>query len=400
MKTLTATVLILLVSAGLSAQIDRTETDFVIKRFKEPKHENIMSGASWALAHQYGDPNRVTEVFGIIGKYLKAFEKYRAGDSEPLSTLGGIKGFKAKFATLLKDPDRAVRSYALTMIGITGDRTMAPQVAVFLKNTGGANSDERGSAMVALGLLGAAEYKLKIAPFLSSTDHNDRSAAIRALSLLGAKEYAHEIATIMITRSGSLEDAAPIHFLVETGTAQDYKPQLVKVMLVPFDRDRSTAAMYALVGTDAKEHAADIARLLDDEFSRDDAAKALALLGATQYTRQIALLLNDKNPLTRSAGALAIGVMDAKAYTGDVAKLLKDPEEFVRPYAAAAIMLLRADTFYKEALPHLKNRDSLRLYLIGKSFSPIVQQKVDAVTKRALEVLDTAEARAAKPADQ
>jgi HEAT repeat protein len=278
---------------------------------------------------------------------------------------------------------------------------MAPQVAAFLKDPSAESDyDERRRAMVALGLMGAVEYKLKIAPFLRSKDHNDRSGATRALAAFGAKEYAGEIAALMVARKGSLEDVFPIHFLVETDTARHYKPQLVEVMLREFDRERSEAAMYALVSIDAKEQAANIARLLNDEFRKGHAAKALALLGATQYTRQIALLLKDQSSLVRCAAALAIGILDAKTHSRDVANLLKDPEEFVRPYAAAAIMLLRAEEHYKDALPHLENRNSLGLYLISRSFSPIVQKKVDAVTERALNALDAAEAEAKDPVSQ
>jgi HEAT repeat protein len=401
MKTLAATVLILLASSAAFAQIDRVETDFVVKRFKEPKHESLMSGASWALAHQYGDIDRVKEVFEFSSAYFEAFGKYEEGDDGPLVALGGVKGFKAKLSGMLKDPDRAVRTYAMTLIGITGDRAMAPQVAAFLKDPSAESDyDERRRAMVALGLMGAVEYKLKIAPFLRSKDHNDRSGATRALAAFGAKEYAGEIAALMVARKGSLEDVFPIHFLVETDTARHYKPQLVEVMLREFDRERSEAAMYALVSIDAKEQAANIARLLNDEFRKGNAAKALALLGATQYTRQIALLLKDQSSLVRCAAALAIGILDAKTHSRDVANLLKDPEEFVRPYAAAAIMLLRAEEHYKDALPHLENRNSLGLYLIGRSFSPIVQKKVDAVTERALNALDAAEAEAKDPVSQ
>ena len=399
MKSLLAVAVVALFGSVVIAQIDRAETERVIKRFQEPRNVSSMEGASWALAHQYGDINRVGEVFKFAQAYFGAFKRFEAGDTIALEKLGGVKAFKTKLSGMLKDPDPAVRCYSATLIGITGDKTMAPQLAGFLQSrTGkrGASYCEAERAMEALGVMGAVEYKAKIASYLGSDDTNERNGAITALASLGAKEYADRIAPIMLEPINT-HDTSPILFLIETGTAQDYKPLLVKTMLNKLGGYRSESAMYALASIDAKEHAKDIATFLDDEFKKGDAAIALALLGATEYATRIKQLLNDESPLVRCTALIALGVMNAREHTAAIAELLKDKESYVQPYAAAALILLRAEAHYKDALPHLENREALSEYLLGRQFPREVEQKGDAVKKRALDTLDEANKAAKLP---
>ena len=67
-----------------------------------------------------------------------------------------------------------------------------------------------------------------------------------------------------------------------------------------------------------------------------DAAVALAIMGATEYTDQIATLLKDKDTLTRMAALKALGIMRAKKYQLQIARHLKDPD--VRLNAAFALV--------------------------------------------------------------
>ena len=391
--------LILLASLSIG-QTDAAETNRVLQRFRETRHIRLMEGASWSLAHQYGDIENVGKVFKTVGEYHEAFEKYEAGDQAPLIALGGIKGFKTKLSTMLKDADPAVRCYAATLTGITGDKAMVPQVAALLLRKAGSNQDHCGPerAMVALALMGASQYKLRIATELKSTDSNKRSAAIRALALLGATEYAPRIAAIL-SEPTNTHDVTPIEFLVETGMASSYKPALVKAMMPEaYASDRATSAMYALAIIGAREHAKDIATFLANEYRNDDAAKALALMGADEYSDNVALLLKDKSPLTRCTAALSIGILGSKRHVDEVAKLLNDPESYVQPYAALALVMLGAEAHYAEALPHLTNREAVTGYLIGSQFPAMAKTKVDAIAQRALAALDAAAAKTiAKP---
>ena len=82
-----------------------------------------------------------------------------------------------------------------------------------------------------------------------------------------------------------------------------------------------------------------------------------------------------------------------QGYTADretVVKLLNDPESFVQPYAAAALVLMRADAYYKDAMPHLENRNSLTGYLIGSKLSAAPEPMVETIKKRAIDAWEEA----------
>lgn len=51
MKALTAIVAIIFVTVT-HAQTDQAETERVLMRFREPRHESSLQGANWSLAHQ------------------------------------------------------------------------------------------------------------------------------------------------------------------------------------------------------------------------------------------------------------------------------------------------------------------------------------------------------------
>jgi HEAT repeat protein len=233
---------------------------------------------------------------------MDALQKYAAGDTAPWERLGGIKSYKDTLKLWLDDSDQSIRAFAAIVIGISGDREKIPQLVGILKRKDAeerySGIYDRGRAVIALGLLGAAEYKPDILILLKSKNIHDRSGAITALTLLGAKENAREVIAILANPDLLHEDdESPIYFLIETGTAKDFKKELSAAMLRPFGTDTSKAAMYALVHLDAKEYAPQIAKLLNDEFKRGDAAKALALLGAKEYTARIGMMLNGKDEL-------------------------------------------------------------------------------------------------------
>ncbi len=361
------------------------DVDAFIERLKKQEHLNILQGALWTVTHDYADFKHMGEVLTSFQTYFEAIGKYEKGDVSTLDQMGGIKSFKEKLSSWLKDDDQAIRAFAAIILGISGDKAYASQVANLLidrKHTGDElRVYDRGRAAIALGLMGAKEYVPKIVPLLQSKNEYDRSGAITALGYFGAKEYAKEIANLLTNKDFQFDDdSSPIYFLVETETAKDYKKELVQVMLGEFRSKTSESAMYALVHLDAKENAKDIAKLLTNEFKKGDAAKALALLGAKEYMDEIALMLNDESSLVRKDAALALGVLKAKKYSSKVAALLKDKKSFVENYAAASLILMEAAEYYKEAIPILEKPFSERAYLTDNEFHPLVLEKEREVT--------------------
>ena len=376
---------------------ETAEVERIFARLQDPKNANVLSGAMWTVTHDYKDFKHMKEtVDGVFG-FIDAITKHRAGEKEPLQKLGGLQNFKKKLADMLGDSDQAIRAFGAMLIGITGDQSFVPALGKLLERPGDERdliAYDRGRAAMALGMIDARQYKSKIAVLLKSTNEFDRAGAITALGHFGATEYAKDIAGLLVRPSGVDDDPSPVYFLVDAGVARNYKPQLLKAMSDRFRTETATAAMYALVAVDAKEHAKDIARLLADEFRKADAAKALALLGATQYTEQIAFLLKDRSGLVRSAAALSLGILVARSHASRVAALLKDPEVYVHAYAATALMLMEAKEYYPVAVPLLEHGHSTGSYVTGEDhFDPVVAAKTRIVTERLVKVIETAKKR-------
>lgn len=361
----------------------KQEVKILLGQFQKTASVSILQKAIWTFTHDYQDFNRVEEVLKSFLSYYEAFEKYEK-DSTLLEKLGGIKSFKNKFAGLLKDKDQSVRAFAAVVLGICGDKSYAPQIAVLLnKNNGKENLVyDRGRAAIALGLLDAKEYLPKILSLLKSKNQFDRQGAIFALESFGAKEYAKDIVNILIKNFPDENDPSPIYFLVSTGLAQNYKKELIQVMLSDFHSETSEAAMYALVKLNAKETAPEIAKLLTDEFKKGNAAKALALLDAQEFADEIATLLKDESGLVRCDAAIALGVLNAKKYVIEVSKLLNDKESFVQNYAAASILLMQAKEFYESAIPVVEKPFSENEFLTNSAFHFLTAEQTQQITAR------------------
>ena len=266
-----------------TAQTQVQDNAAFIERFKKPEHLNLLQGALWTLTHDYDDFKHMQEVLKTFQGYLEAIGKYETGDRAALESLGGVKGFKDKLAKWLIDEDQAVRAFAAAMLGISGDNSYAPQVANLLKDgkykendliilrprQSGDGARNARRARISAADRGTAEKQKRI----------DRAGAIQALEYFSAKEYSKEIAGLLTNKDLQFDDEpSPIFFLVETGTAKEFKKEIIQTMLGDFRSETKTAAIYALVSIDDKESAKDIAKLLKDEFRKADAAKALALL--------------------------------------------------------------------------------------------------------------------------
>jgi len=373
------------------------DVDVFIVRLKKPEHINILQGAMWTVTHDYADFKHMQEVLKSFQTYFEAVAKYEKGDNSSLAQMGGIKSFKDKLSLWLSDDDQAIRAFAAVILGISGDKAYAPQVANLLKERKYKDDDlifyDRGRAATALGLMGAKEFLPEIALLLQSKNEHDRSGAITALGYFDAKEYAKEVAGLLTNKEFQFaDDSSPIYFLIETGAAKDYKKELVQVMLGEFRSETREAAMYALVHLDARENAQDIAKLFNDKFKKGDAAKALALLGAKEYSDEIALMLKDENSLVRIDAALALGILKAKKYSGEVAKLLKDKESFVENHAAVSLILMEATDYYKDVIPIVEKPFSRKAYLTDSAFHPLVLEKSNQVTDNLKKLFENAKA--------
>jgi len=351
MSRFVTTLFLLLTISGLSVSSqqlakpsDSNETEFFLARFKQPEHLNLLQGAMWTVSHDYADFSKMSEKLKTFQTFLEGVGKYESGDPKPLAQLGGVRAFKKTLSLWLQDEDQAIRSFAAVLIGISGDKAFAPQLVTLIKKPKGGENElivyDRGRAASAIGLLGASEHIPLLVSLLESKNRYDRSGAMSALARFKATDYAPRIAKLLNRQDfGYHNETAPIYFLVETGTAKDYKAELLTAMVGSLDREKSEAAMYALVSLNAKEYAPTIAKLLDDRFRKENAAKALALLNATAYANKIATLLKDENGLVRSAAALSLGVMKSNRHAKQVVELLADKEGYIHAYAARPLHL-------------------------------------------------------------
>jgi HEAT repeat protein len=406
MKDSVTTLLLLLILSGMSVSSQQlvkpsdtqpNETEFFIARFKQPEHLNVLQGAMWTVTHDYADFKKMSEKLKTFQTFFEAVGKYESGDPEPLAQVGGVKAFKETLSLWLRDDDQAIRSFAAVLIGISGDKAFAPQLATLIKERKGGDDEmmvyEKGRAAFAIGLLGAAEYTPLLVAQLESKNQYDRSGAMSALARFNATEHAPRIAKLLNREGlGYHDDTSPIHFLVETGTAKNYKSELLQTMIGSIDGEKSETAMYALVSLNAKESAPAIAKLLDNRFRKEDAAKALALLNATQYSDKIAALLKDESGLVRAAAALSLGVMKSSKHAKQVAALLSDTQGYVHDYAAAALLLMGAKEYYKEAYSVMAEAHSKNAYLTDSSFHPFVENKSRLITEELKKQLEVAKA--------
>ena len=186
------------------------EVDEFIKRFGVQEHRNLLDGALWTLTHDYSEFKQMEEVLKTFQSYFEALSKYEQGDSSSIEKIGGIKAFKNKLAEWLKDDDQSIRAFAAVVLGISGDKSFAPQLAELLKERKIKENDiryDRGRAAMALGLVGAKEYTSSLAKLLKSSDEYDRVGAAYGLGFLKARKQSKAVA-ILLNDEESVREAA------------------------------------------------------------------------------------------------------------------------------------------------------------------------------------------------
>lgn len=355
----------------------RLEWDELFKRFNQPGTFDLLAGRMWSLTHG-GDSTKVQEILNLL-----TVLDPRSGRRPAITA----REFKNRIAAFLESDDDQVAGFAATLLAITGDLSFAPQIAKLLDKKDPPEDPERyvhditsrASAAYALSLMGAKEYVPKVALMLKSKNDYDRAGAATALGQFKAKEYAKDIAELLKPESGMLSGVeSPIHALMEMGAGAEYAAEFVSVIRRYSNGDMTETAVFALVKLGDRQHAKEIALLLSDEYRKADAAVALALMGATEYTDQIATLLKDRNSSTRMAALDALGIMRAKKYEQQIARYLKDPD--VRLNAAFALVLMDADRYAKRIIPMVEHLYRQNHNLIDPQ--PFVEEELQQINNR------------------
>ena len=356
---------------------ERQEWEQLIQRFNQPQIFNLLAGRMWSLTHG-GDSKKVQEILTLF-----TVLDPRSGRRPAITT----KEFKNRIAAFLESDDDHVAGFAATLLAVTGDLSFAPQIAKLLDKKDPLQDPERyvhditsrASAAYALSLLGAREYVPKVALMLKSKNDYDRAGAATALGQFKAREYAKDIAELLKPESGMLAGVeSPIHALMEMGAGAEYAAEFVSVMRDDRNSEMTETAVFALVKLGDRHHAKEIAQLLSEEYRKADAAVALAIMGATEYTDQIAALLKDKDSSVRTAALDALGILRAKKYELQIARYLRDPD--VRLNAAFALVLMDADRYAKRIIPTVEHLYRENLNLIDPQ--PFVEEELQQINNR------------------
>ncbi len=207
---------------------------------------------------------------------------------------------------LLRDPEPLVGTFAAMALERMQARELAGEVAEALTDP---RPGVRQAALGCLSKIGSKDHASRIAPLLEDTEPGVRAAALGALGGIRAVEHAERVA-------GHLKDRDP--------------------------ECRRTAAL-ALASMGAKDQAGKIAARLreeEDRVARWDAVRALGILKAGKYARDLVPLLKDGGG--RFPASEALGEMGLKEFAPDLVPLLEDNEPGVRWRAVVALQKMGA----------------------------------------------------------
>jgi len=322
-------------------------------RFANAKMQSMLLALLYSLGH-CAPQEEAEEAILAVGLPQDGPAEFSAMDA--VKRAGGVEAYRKRVAALLKSKDVVVRGFGAVWLGVLGEKESVGDLLVLLRSKDlplvyefGRGID-RGGAARALGLLRATDYRNELVKLLESRNAFIRSNAALGLGYMRATECAPAIARLLADSEDDVQVGA-VYALAEMG-ARDRAGDIALLLREDVSRHPEVQkwALYALVKLGAKQHAEDIAPLLEDAFTKETAALALALMGAQEYVAEIAGMLADTNPLTRSHALLALGMMRATRYEDEVAKHLQDSEEFVRGYAAWAIVMMESRKHASQAL--------------------------------------------------
>jgi HEAT repeat protein len=369
------------------------EYETVQRSLLDPRNADLLNAAGWTLAHAADgkDVEQAAKAWGL----LQAFAD--SSKNQQLVEAGGIKGLRGNVAGLLKSKDPVVRGFAAILLAVIGADGYKNDIARLLEDKKGPPGEDwhkfvynfdRSRAAMALGLMGAKEFAPRLSALLRSSDAADRAGAALGLGYMRAEEYVSDIAKLLDDNDDQARVAA-MQALGELG-AKQYAREIAGLLASLGDPMVSETACYALARLNAKQESKALGGLLKEDFRKRNAAKALALLGAKEYTRDIAQLIQDSDALVRCDALIALGILDAREYTESVAAHLQDKEGFVRPYAAVALVLMCDQTHTKEILalmrPEEKGTSDFDVQQYVK-LHPVVQDRCNELRSRANDTL-------------
>ncbi len=353
----------------------------------------------------------------LVGSELVAGLKTRSEKLALLEQVGfhRLRAGLCAAAPLLKDPDPAVRSSALSLLNAMGPPERFPlemledadaqprlQASLLIGRWGGASETKevaqlldhasgsvRQYALQTLGRLKASECKDRISAFLS--DPGLCADAARALGAIGAVEHAKAISKLLEDKSGTVRSAA-LHALYDL-KASEFHAEIARCLQGDDLFHRADAAR-ALGRFGDLRYAGPISALLDqsDDYVRSVALTALGRLKAGEYAERIASLLGDNSPSIRIAVLNALAELGAQDRFSEMAKLARDPDPRVRHEAISHLRRLDAIDLLLECLSD-GNPETRRLAALEFGFHPSAQA-VPALSKR-LDDADVAVRRAA-----
>jgi HEAT repeat protein len=331
---------------------------------REKEFAGVMSGVSWFLIHA-ADEKKKMEAFQAFFSTKQFSEDDQCDVGTAIRRAGGTVNYRKSIAALLKSDDLAVRSSGAVLLGVLGDPNSAADLIDLVRAKDLPVQEEafRGAdrryASIGLGILEAKQYTKELAGFLSDGNSHVRAGAAAALGYLEAKEYAAQIA-VLLDDQEALSLFAAVSTLARLG-AKPYAERIAGLLRRPA-RDISIpdAALAALMELDAKDQIGKIEAFRKIEvFHSGTAAKALAVLGAKEYAKDIAGMLNGGHGagevLHRRDALLALGILQAKEYAGDVVNLLNAEEVCVRRGAAWSLILMEDDAYGPQAVRVLED---------------------------------------------
>jgi HEAT repeat protein len=337
-------------------------------RFAAPRYRDYLDAAVWSLLHTER-PADGGHWLHDTGAFTEALEK---GDPRRLRALGGLCGLTQTLLHGLRAKDPEARGYTAVFLGVIGDLALAPRLTPLLRDRA---PNTRFAAAIAVGLLGDRKQAPRLVAMLSSAAEEDRSGAALGLAEMGATEEAPGILALLTPRENENVRRSAVVALVVLGVAPHFTEAIARVMTEEDgdeDGDDAVTALYALAETGAKAYANAIAKRLAIPAQAGDAAKALALLAASQQAPAIAALLRSDQPLVRKDATLALGILGAVQYEGAVAAELTDREDFVRLYAAISLLLMGSRNHRSGALAIVDAADKRGEQLNAGDLNPLV----------------------------
>lgn len=369
------------------SQDSEAEWQRIRKRYQDPQLASVLTSRMWSLIHNYESKEQLDRLMTLLISFSNAVEK---NDRALLTSMGGIHGFSEQLVRLMKSGDEEVSGFSALVLAVCGDQSYGQYIAMLLNSrpTRRDEGDGRartacGTGAIALGVLGAKRYVPRLLNLLASRNEYDRSGAVMGLAYLGDQSHAEAIASLLRNKQNRRDDArVVIQALFHLGVAANYTNEIADILVDEFPGDAGETAAYALAALGDKPHAKVIAKLLSSSSQKEYAAKSLAVMGAHEYTTEIATLLSDENTFTRAAAALSIGILNAQQYGSEVSKLLGEKEMFVRRNAAIALVLLDTREYADRVLPLIHDGSQLVFDPNGTEFDPLVEKQLAQIKTR------------------